>query len=134
MAIKVEHVINLWVVGRANQHFRINAPGSDLPGILFSSGQVTLNVGVTKKDEFTLGQDGTIRLVGFQYFNRKKSILKWLKNIGMNANDYKHYHDWSKIVKIKDECRFTASFFNTIGRRTCSEDLWINRNWDLDGS
>lgn len=130
MAIKVEHVIDLWVVGRADQFLRVHAPGSDLPGILFSVGQVTLTVGTTKKDEFTLGPDGTISLAGFQYYNSKKSVLEKLK---MNVSNYKRYYDWLRIVKTNDNCKFTDAFINSIFKKTCSNDLWINTYWELNG-
>ena len=134
MAIKVNFEIDLWVVGRADQHFRVHAPGSDLPGPLFSVGHVILNVGTTKKDEFTLGKDGTISLAGFQYFDSKKSLFKFLKDLKMNVNDFKRYYDWLRIVKIKDECKFTDAFINSIFEKTYSNDLWINTDWELNGS
>lgn len=131
MAIKVEYVIDLWVVGKADQHLRVNAPGSLLPGILFSVGHVILNVGTTKKDEFTLGQDGIILLAGFQYYNSKKNLLERLEDMKRDINGFKRYYDWLTFIKQRDECKFTDAFVNSIFRITCSNDLWINTYWEL---
>ena len=134
--IKLEYVINLWVVGKSGNIMRVNAPGSLLPGALFSIGKVTLMAGVTKKDEFTLGQDGllNISLSGFQHYNTKRDFLHGLIERKLNYFDFKNTCEWQRIAKIKDNCKFTDALMNNIYRKTEAIDLWINRDWDLNGS
>lgn len=131
--IKLEYKLDLFVVGRSENTFRMHyAVGAKLPGPLFSHCQVTLHAGLTKKDEFTLGPDGTsnIDLAGFKYFNTKKSFLKGLKNY--NIDDYLNHLVWLNKVKFFDNCKFTDALINSIFHKTLSTKLWINRDWSWD--
>ena len=131
--IKLQYEINLWVVGKSGNIMRFNAPGLSPAGALFSISKVTLKVGVTKKNEFTLGQDGrlNISLSGFQHYNTKKDFLHGLFERKLNFFDFKNTYEWQRIVKIKDNCKFTDALINNIFRKTESIELWINRDLEL---
>lgn len=137
--VKLEYLVDLWVVGDSEQMagnispVRVAAPGSLLPGRLFSIGQVTLKAGLTKKDEFTLGQDGilNINLTGFNYYNNRESFFKGLRNMQMNINDFMVCYKWLWYVKGEGGT-FTNAFINAIFRKTGTNSLWINRYWEFD--
>ena len=131
--IKLQYEINLWVVGKSGNIMRFNAPGLSPAGALFTISKVTLKVGVTKKNEFTLGQDGrlNISLSGFQHYNTKMDFLNGLFERKLNFFDFKNTYEWQRIVKIKDNCKFTDALINNIFRKTESIELWINRDLEL---
>ena len=129
--IKLEYEINLWVVGKSDKIMRFHAPGSLLSGALFSISKVTSKVGLTKKNEFTLGRDGRLILSDFQYYNTKKHFLHGLFERKLNFFDFKNTYEWQRIVKIKDNCKFTDALINNIFRKTESVELWINRDFKI---
>lgn len=135
--IKLEYDVDLWIVGDSEETdgnispVRVNAPGATLPGPLFSIGQVTLRVGLTKKDEFTLGRDGRLSLAGFGYFNSEKTFRKGLKDMQMNINDFMIYYKWLWYAKAEGGT-FTDALMNAIFRKTGTNTLWINRYWEFD--
>ena len=123
MAVELEYKIELSVVGQSG--FDQCYLGEYHNGRLFFTCDVVLRVGMTKKNEFSLGNDGLLQvhLSDFKQYYTKKSILSAVSDI----SDYKHHRAWF----AKQDCKFTHALINNIFRKTDAIKLWIHKSWSL---
>jgi len=127
--IELTHGIRMGMIGKCSPPPKGTSAVGDA---LFCKVELLIDCGLTTKNEFSLGQDGSsqITIENYKFHDTKQSLLDAIENDGKVLHRY--IEDWAWRNYCKDQGHiFTGAFINGIYKKTASVKIWLYADWWL---